>query len=762
MNAPPPGPQARRLERRLFLLLVGLVLASFAFLVADRRLPRGHDAFLSYAVGYFESCHASRGGGAPYWNPYLAQGSEPAASVPLGLLPALWPASGRWFNGMNGLALYFFGFVLSELLLLSGTWMLARRHFADPRTVFFVCAAVLGGSLWIDQAGNVAFVVSLPLLICWIRDFLEKASRLKLCLAAHLLCLLLTQGYAGLLSALVLAIYFAMDALLFPRRWKAWLRGIRPRWTDLAWAGAIASALALPLAGVRRSDETIFASAGRSAGGSVGLDSFLTYGGQLNPLRYLDALAGLSPSIDVTVFCGTMTAGLALLALILRPGREVLHLLAVGILVLLFSTGFLGLVAALAYAGFPPMSYFRHVTLGATFVRFLLAFAAGYGFERLIVGRLRGDRRVAAFGVAAAVLASGLAVLALVPREAVASIMKVLETGHPGFGFRHEMTAGPWGNLVLGAAALAAAVLAAALWLARSGRLAPAPLAACVLVASTLHLFAWKLSMFHLKTIRMTPEQHAMQRIGPLPYLPRRTADPATSPRYASLAPKLWPYGTEHSLSDPYFLMDLPVPRSRITSWQRPLDDLLRAWAGPAPVWSDNRLRLPDTHPAIPRVVGLTADKLQVFRRAHAVPAGEETARLLRHPDFRGDLLFVPGAGPPPADLSANDRLPAPCEVVEFDANHIVVRTEAPEGAWLSYADVWHPRWKATVNGRPAVVARANLAYKAVPLRAGANEVAFRFEPEPARKAYSRVLAAVVTLWTLFILALAVRVGAGR
>jgi uncharacterized membrane protein YfhO len=51
----------------------------------------------------------------------------------------------------------------------------------------------------------------------------------------------------------------------------------------------------------------------------------------------------------------------------------------------------------------------------------------------------------------------------------------------------------------------------------------------------------------------------------------------------------------------------------------------------------------------------------------------------------------------------------------------------------LSYADVWHPRWKATVNGRRVRVERANLAYKAVALDRGANVVEFRFDPGRAR-----------------------------
>ena len=68
-------------------------------------------------------------------------------------------------------------------------------------------------------------------------------------------------------------------------------------------------------------------------------------------------------------------------------------------------------------------------------------------------------------------------------------------------------------------------------------------------------------------------------------------------------------------------------------------------------------------------------------------------------------------------------------EVEKFDANNLVVRATnpGPSPAWMSYADVWHPSWQATVNGKPVPVHRANVAYKAIRLEPGANVAHFRF-----------------------------------
>jgi len=51
------------------------------------------------------------------------------------------------------------------------------------------------------------------------------------------------------------------------------------------------------------------------------------------------------------------------------------------------------------------------------------------------------------------------------------------------------------------------------------------------------------------------------------------------------------------------------------------------------------------------------------------------------------------------------------------------VATDAP--AYLVFAETWYPGWSATVNGAPAPLLRANLAFQAVGVPAGESEVVF-------------------------------------
>ena len=73
--------------------------------------------------------------------------------------------------------------------------------------------------------------------------------------------------------------------------------------------------------------------------------------------------------------------------------------------------------------------------------------------------------------------------------------------------------------------------------------------------------------------------------------------------------------------------------------------------------------------------------------------------------------------------------MPLSYTVTRFDSNHLEVSVNNPNNpAWMFYSDVWHPFWKAKVNGRPVKVFKANLAYKAIPLVKGQNKIHFYFK----------------------------------
>ena len=83
----------------------------------------------------------------------------------------------------------------------------------------------------------------------------------------------------------------------------------------------------------------------------------------------------------------------------------------------------------------------------------------------------------------------------------------------------------------------------------------------------------------------------------------------------------------------------------------------------------------------------------------------------------------------PQTSINQMSTLLGEINVTGFTANSIEVNAKVSpkHGAWLIYADSFHPGWLATVNGKSVQIAEANLAFKAVKLEQGENQVKFKF-----------------------------------
>ena len=143
-------------------------------------------------------------------------------------------------------------------------------------------------------------------------------------------------------------------------------------------------------------------------------------------------------------------------------------------------------------------------------------------------------------------------------------------------------------------------------------------------------------------------------------------------------------------------------------------------------------------HMGAKKISGVAEDKIQFFSNIYAA-SDEEIASKITDPNYKGDILFISNAGnpvesalPPSNSLSENQRLYIPYAIREFSSNHLKVDVTVPEDKkiWLLYSDVWHPQWKATINGGKVPILKANLAYKAVRLTPGKNLIHFYFKSE--------------------------------
>jgi hypothetical protein len=218
------------------------------------------------------------------------------------------------------------------------------------------------------------------------------------------------------------------------------------------------------------------------------------------------------------------------------------------------------------------------------------------------------------------------------------------------------------------------------------------------------------------------------------------------SARYAALLVQTF-MGTPMTSFNQFTFLDLaPKPASRplfdLLATRYVVADAARAdalqWpSGPdfALVWSRDDHRVYENRRALPRA----------FFVPQARAAGDPAAVLDALARGRDDprrmaLLEGPTAAPlgtPGAEGEAE---------IETDASESVsVRVQASAPGFLFLADQHYPGWRASVDGRPVPIHRANYAFRLVEVPAGGSVVRFDYRPR------SLVIGAVVSAGTLVL-----------
>ena len=120
--------------------------------------------------------------------------------------------------------------------------------------------------------------------------------------------------------------------------------------------------------------------------------------------------------------------------------------------------------------------------------------------------------------------------------------------------------------------------------------------------------------------------------------------------------------------------------------------------------------------------------------RAHVVGRARPSDALsaLVDPAFdpRREVLLASGG---PAPLAAAGPFEGAAAVVSESTTRVTVRAQASAPGYLVLADAYDPGWIATVDGQPAEVRRANVAFRAVAVPAGIHEVELRYAPKAVR-----------------------------
>ena len=760
-------------SRLAFLTIVVAEFAHALTAAAQHRVPIGHDGFQFFTLQYYFLNNAIHAHEAAQWVPYMNQGTS--ASIWHGIQATLLQSVLMhlpWLPRTTDLlTVHHMGMFVDEMVLVTGTWLLARRFFSLP-TVFFITVSVAGSSVWLDQPyWNFRLYYAMPLVLELGHRFLDTGKWRWFFLAMNLMAVQMLGNLPYLIPVFSFAIctYFVAYAGVHPHVVVKQLRALQ-------WHAAAVAAIAggaLSLAAAYRSftigtESLVSYNPYRNPDGTNSLETFLTYGGATDVTKWIDMALNLSPWMDMTLYAGMLMLPLLVLAV---PGirRRQLHFAIAAIIVLLFT-----LATPLATALFhvwPGMKYFRHIGLVSPLVRVLFCFTAGIGFEWLI--HQRGPRlAVAGVVLSALLIAIGLFAFDLSfdhagTRHLVDAISNPGVSRPDHVQLADRLARRLWQTtLIAGFSAIIVGFGALALsspWFSKRSAAHPIWIT-LVLMFLGAEIYHFKFAYLFQRSDVVPESVRFVERPAAMDFPVRRevnlkamavaghnrrlSATVTFSTMFQLRVQGRASKGAQYWTNNMFVFADEAGSTFQVDSWLKPFDQLIRTYwhrpiddtSGFPPHVDLRELAFPLEHPAAGRITGVTADKIRFFSRAHAVESVDALPPLLTDDTYAGDMLFVVKndtntqtirhlhAWNPEHPLSTDDSQALNYQVERFDANTLRVAVNNPgASSWMAYSDVWHPLWRATVNGTAVPIYRANVAFKAVPIEAGANVIEFRF-----------------------------------
>ncbi len=742
---PPHEPAARRdaawMRRAPWLFLAAALLATllfFAAFVTDRgAMVFGTDMVSqAYQSRAFAVQEVAAGRGLPRWNPFVYGGVPYLSALPY---PVYYPTSLLYFVIPLHRAIGW-AFVLHFLLAGVVAYALARELELAPGAAALTGAAYMftgyiASHLYAGQDGRMFAMQWTPALFL----FAERAVRRR---RLHWFGWMAVVAALQTLTPHVQMMYFAALGLTA----YVAFRLVQTYRADRAWkpvaalaagfAGAYAAAGLVTLVEVLPTWNMLQFSHRAARGYDYASSWSMPVQETLAAVwpRFqgsLDAYWGTNPFKLHTEYLGAVPVLLATLALAARRTARAWFFAALAVGALLFAWGDATPVHRIAYWTLPIMKSFRAPAMMFSLVALATAVLAGHGAQALY------DRRES-LAEARHPAWKALAGLGLI------WLVAWFWAGSSPLGFGRAISHALYGTLdPPHAAARDRAMRAFApslgvfvvfwwaglgvVWGAARGRLTP--LVACCLLALATVADLWRVDDDFLRTVpvaRLTTPDAAVRRL-------------QSAPEPFRALPLPDAYGPNDLM-----LFRIPTVTGSQNFRLRWWDDLVGedlARLGDTRLWrvldlryvvTGQSLEMPGLEP-LPEAGGPTVYRwggalggAWVVHRAEPRPPGSAGEALL-DPGFDPAVtaLLEPGVTPP---ALAPDRGPARVGWVTREPDRLVLDVDDPAGGLLVLSEIYHPYWRATVDGRPAPVERVDVALRGVPLPAGPHRVELAFD----------------------------------
>jgi hypothetical protein len=153
--------------------------------------------------------------------------------------------------------------------------------------------------------------------------------------------------------------------------------------------------------------------------------------------------------------------------------------------------------------------------------------------------------------------------------------------------------------------------------------------------------------------------------------------------------------------------------------------------------------------PANPRSLRLVASDTYMPRATMVYEAKvlRDSAAIhgfMTAPEFNPRAVVVLEEDPPVRPAGSGDERAWQARVTSYGLNRITLEVTTPADGILLLSEIHYPGWRASVDGMPQPVLRANWNQRAVALGAGSHAVEMTYEPEPFRRGGWITLAALV------------------
>ena len=130
-------------------------------------------------------------------------------------------------------------------------------------------------------------------------------------------------------------------------------------------------------------------------------------------------------------------------------------------------------------------------------------------------------------------------------------------------------------------------------------------------------------------------------------------------------------------------------------------------------------------------VYAVPGKRARVVASSRTVASTAQAMEAMKRPDFDPNqivLLHDPPAGTPSVVAAPAPPTVATATIRKETSRTIRLDVQSPQGGYLVLADTYYPGWRATVDGVPTPVIRANITSRAVAVTPGTHVVELHFE----------------------------------